>query len=85
MVNDSFWKLLSAVPLDQEAHDDHYWGENDADAEMTEDATPRLAIVNMDWDKIRAVDLLALLNSFKPSTGTILSVKVRGYIARELY
>lgn len=29
----------------------------------------RLALVDLDWDVIRAVDILAALNSFKPKVG----------------
>jgi hypothetical protein len=45
----------------------------DADAGAT-----RLALVNMDWDHIRAVDILAALRSFVPagSDGTVLRVSV---------
>ncbi|KAL5276149.1 ESF1 family protein [Megaselia abdita] len=55
---------------------DHNWGEVDNDAETTEDATRRIAICNMDWDRIRASDIMVLCNSFVPRGGSILSVKI---------
>ncbi|KAI8377558.1 uncharacterized protein BYT42DRAFT_570712 [Radiomyces spectabilis] len=36
----------------------------------------RLALVNMDWDKIKAVDILKVLNGFKPSNSVIHSVTI---------
>ncbi|KAI3725865.1 hypothetical protein L1987_65661 [Smallanthus sonchifolius] len=38
--------------------------------------THRLAIVNLDWNQVQAVDLFVVLSSFLPKTGQILSVSV---------
>lgn len=40
------------------------------------DATPRLAAVDLDWDHVRAVDILAVLRSFVPKGGAIQCVVV---------
>jgi hypothetical protein len=42
----------------------------------TGEATSRLAAVNMDWDNIRAADIMAVANSFVPADGRILNVVV---------
>ncbi|KAH8286653.1 hypothetical protein KR018_004597 [Drosophila ironensis] len=55
---------------------DHVWGELDNDAESTEESTRRLAVCNMDWDRMRAVDLMIMLSSFLPPGGSILSVRI---------
>ena len=55
---------------------EHNWGELDKEAETTEEITHRLAVCNMDWDRIRAVDLMVLFNSFLPTSGFIRSVTV---------
>lgn len=36
----------------------------------------RIAVVNLDWDNIRAVDLLAVFSSFVPTNGRILKLSV---------
>jgi hypothetical protein len=38
--------------------------------------TSRLALVNMDWERVKAMDLLLLLRSFAPSNGQVLSLKI---------
>jgi hypothetical protein len=56
---------------------EHVWGELDHDADTTDDSSRRIACMHMDWDRIRAVDIMMMCNSFIPSgSGSILSVKV---------
>lgn len=54
----------------------HDWGELDKDAEETDTATFRLAVCNMDWDRIRAVDLMVVLQSFAPQGGSVRNVTI---------
>ncbi|KAF2659158.1 hypothetical protein K491DRAFT_675852 [Lophiostoma macrostomum CBS 122681] len=42
----------------------------------TGEVTARLAAVNMDWDNIRAADIMAVGNSFIPADGRILNVVI---------
>ncbi|KAG9439062.1 hypothetical protein H6P81_019227 [Aristolochia fimbriata] len=43
---------------------------------LIEQETRRLAIVNMDWSHVKAVDLYVLLSSFLPKGGQLLSVAI---------
>ncbi|KAK7930427.1 hypothetical protein WMY93_006822 [Mugilogobius chulae] len=54
----------------------HDWGDLCKDAPRTEQVSRRLAVCNMDWDRIKAKDLLALFQSFCPKGGAVLSVKI---------
>ncbi|KAH7394928.1 hypothetical protein DE146DRAFT_615272 [Phaeosphaeria sp. MPI-PUGE-AT-0046c] len=47
-------------------------GENNA--VPTGDISSRLAAVNMDWDNMRAIDIMGVANSFVPAGGRILNV-----------
>ncbi|MCJ1358211.1 MAG: pre-rRNA-processing protein esf1 [Icmadophila ericetorum] len=42
----------------------------------TGEITSRIAVVNLDWDNIRAADLMAVFSSFMPKNGRILKVSV---------
>ncbi|KAB8230629.1 pre-rRNA-processing protein ESF1 [Aspergillus alliaceus] len=42
----------------------------------TGDVTDRIAVVNLDWDNIRAEDLMAVFSSFAPAGGRVLKVSV---------
>lgn len=46
-----------------------------SDAAPISETTHRLALCHMEWDRIRALDLLVLFDSFKPEGGRIESVK----------
>nr|XP_012233213.1 PREDICTED: ESF1 homolog [Linepithema humile] len=76
LFTDSSSEEESSEASDIEEEIEHKWGELDKEAETTDEITHRLAICNMDWDRIRAVDLMILLNSFLPSGGLIHSVTI---------
>lgn len=56
----SEWEFEEAK---EEIHD---WGETDKDARRVEWASCRLALCNMEWDRISATDIYVLIASFKP-------------------
>ena len=52
-------------------------GEDDEDPEPgTINATERIAVVNQEWQHVRAVDLLVVLRSFAPKSGEVRKVTV---------
>ncbi|XP_059051510.1 ESF1 homolog [Achroia grisella] len=55
---------------------EHEWGELDGDAGTTDESTRRIAVCNMDWDNIKAADIMVLLNSFLPTGGVILKITI---------
>ncbi|KAM8774410.1 ESF1 homolog [Rhynchonycteris naso] len=62
--------------LPEDSGFEHAWRELDKDAPRGDEITHRLAVCNMDWDRLKAKDLLALFNSFKPKGSVIFSVKI---------
>ncbi|XP_047080607.1 pre-rRNA-processing protein ESF1-like [Lolium rigidum] len=54
----------------------HYLMARHDDTPMTDKETHRLAIVNMDWDHIKAVDLYMVMTSCVPKGGRVLSVSI---------
>ncbi|KAG2467174.1 ESF1 protein, partial [Polypterus senegalus] len=62
--------------LHAEEEIEHDWGELWKDAPRGEDVTRRLALCNIDWERLKAKDLLAVFNSFKPKGGIVYSVKI---------
>ena len=71
---------------EEDSSDDEDVDDEDLEAELPEeseanavpmgDISRRVAIVNLDWDNIRATDLMAVAQSFVPSDGTIEQVSV---------
>ncbi|XP_044198247.1 ESF1 homolog isoform X1 [Thunnus albacares] len=67
---------VDAILRREEEEIEHDWGELCKDAPRSDEVSGRLAVCNMDWDRMKAKDLLALLNSFTPKGGAVLSVKI---------
>ncbi|XP_018540348.1 ESF1 homolog isoform X2 [Lates calcarifer] len=67
---------VDAILRKEEEEIEHDWGEMCKDAPRSDEVSARLAVCNMDWDRMKARDLLALFNSFTPKGGAVLSVKI---------
>ncbi|XP_041839249.1 ESF1 homolog isoform X2 [Melanotaenia boesemani] len=67
---------VEAILRKEEEEIEHDWGELCKDAPRSDEVSARLAVCNMDWDRMKAKDLLVLLNSFVPEGGAVLSVRV---------
>ncbi|KAL3995748.1 ATP-binding cassette, subfamily B (MDR/TAP), member 8 [Sarotherodon galilaeus] len=67
---------VDAILRKEEEEIEHDWGELCKDASRSDEVSARLAVCNMDWDRLKARDLLALLQSFTPKGGAVLSVKI---------
>ncbi|CAG9538555.1 unnamed protein product [Cercopithifilaria johnstoni] len=52
--------------LEEVEKETHNWGETDRDARRVEWASHRLALCNMEWDRISAIDIFVMISSFKP-------------------
>lgn len=52
------------------------WGELDRDAPKSDNISRRLALCNLDWDKLCAQDLFVLLDSFRPPGGVVQRVSI---------
>lgn len=67
---------VDAILRREEEELEHDWGELSKDAQRSDEVSCRLAVCNMDWDRMKARDLFALLGSFTPQGGAVLSVKI---------
>lgn len=72
----------SSSSEEESSEDEESAGEDEVDIQSGKSEVPmgeetrRLAVVNMDWDNVRAVDLMAVAESFCPNSGRIMSVTV---------
>ncbi|XP_034684314.1 pre-rRNA-processing protein ESF1 [Vitis riparia] len=71
----------SSTGSDTDEEDDGVYSEEESPAQeenipVIEQETHRLAVVNMEWRQVKAVDLFMVLSSFLPKDGHILSVAI---------
>nr|CAB3454500.1 unnamed protein product [Digitaria exilis] len=66
----------SAAPYSVGSDIAHYLMGRHDDTPMIDKETHRLAVVNMDWDHIKAVDLYMVMTSCLPKGGRVLSVSI---------
>lgn len=50
--------------------------EDDVEHGAMDDATSRLAVMNLDWSRVKSTDILVLFNSFLPGSGYIKVVRI---------
>nr|XP_020475914.1 ESF1 homolog [Monopterus albus] len=67
---------VGAVLRREEEEIEHDWGELCKDAPRSDEVSARLAVCNVDWDRLKAKDLLVLFSSFIPKGGAVLTVKI---------
>lgn len=60
---------------EEELEDDAMLGDEQVDVPMGE-VSSRVAVVNLDWDNIRAEDIMAVVSSFLPAVGRLLKVSI---------
>ena len=63
-------------PEGEEEAEEFEWGELDKDADEAAEETKRLAVCNLDWDRVGADDIFVSLSSFCPQGGRVSSVKI---------
>ncbi|KAL1914908.1 uncharacterized protein VTP21DRAFT_7824 [Calcarisporiella thermophila] len=69
--------LSSSDESDIEEYDDKEESEEAQESSIPlGEETRRIAVVNMDWDHVRATDLMKVFSGFKPSGGVIRSIKI---------
>lgn len=68
-------KVNELLGINQEEEIDA-WSDESSDAKLVEDSSRRLALLNYDWSKIHAGDLMITFSSFLPEGGQLKKVAV---------